>query len=1018
MENSECKPPPVEKKEKPVEDLIDWDSYYKNRGLISTRMAASKAEYMHCSTYQEKGKNQDKGKGQEKDKKAKGACCCSSCPVRNREEVYEARCPGPGQKGKPNREYMRCFAAKMIVQRLDMPGRDFECRDKLQVKANVCRGCKICLDATSINVNCLPVNPNKTFQAEAECLQRQLAEGITISVVYMRKEIARGCYFPPAAVVHRMVNEFDEIVHDANVELTCKGCTVGLVNIRFSMKMSCQTIKEVAVGRLAGGQDRGCGSTGNQNATSCMDMNVDPQDASFMSSSSIDPCVGFMPSDMDEPIEPQYCSEDEEQKLCECQSPPPRLIDMAGPYPVYSCPNVDDGCVTFEPPAGPATQFSSCQRNLLGEGSTNRLCQKYSSPKLRQMHIGNTRSCVLCGEDVSWLPKVAACPSCGYKPVPEFKERPYDEEATAQQILLDHLENPVEDISFDLGSVEGCSGSGEHGDLKRTSEAFEAIVRDYQVLRRSIKETSHTKEVEAVSKNLPGQEGETKTQDLAKVFAELRDLFQVKVPDEKQKIQDICTEACNLAKSTKKGKNRCASPDRNKGGKADAPADDCGMPPKPKKRRLKAKRPYKSKYYSMYRPREGAKVKKDCLDEIKKVPGHMGWLWTAHPLASKPGWRPGAIRRSIRGLMRYFLKDFPVDSIPVSKYMSYYNNKKKPKARPCEKPEELVQVPTLHIEKKNDVYTITLRPLKDAKTLLRSANPYVKMKPVQFRIVKNPLLKELRDVKRCLKGMGFSKCSCHKPLMTCYCRSFVEKKTLISHVRKECKRRKVPSFEDDLVLTDTSDSEAEFDFGVTPPAGLMHPERLKSSHVKHTETQYDEADWVSPSLYPHMPDATVQYAGCVMGERQKPLKWIYGKGVIQEEPKPPKMRNIPKKPKKKKPEPGRVAGGYAGQEYQDSCIYNRVNNISTQTKPRPRVRTIGPIRTPPDYSTDPDLPLSGNHMRLLDQAAYPPTSPHRQEPWSREMGKERQKQRTKRRTKKMVRFDSTIEPRSSDISIH
>lgn len=131
---------------------------------------------------------------------------------------------------------------------------------------------------------------------------------------------------------------------------------------------------------------------------------------------------------------------------------------------------------------------------------------------------------------------------------------------------------------------------------------------------------------------------------------------------------------------------------------------------------------------------------------------------------------------------------------------------------------------------------------------------------------------------------------------------------------------------------------------------------------------------------------------------------IYGKGVIKEEPKPPKMRNIPKKVKKKKVAPGRVAGGFAGREYQDSSIYSRINNNS------PPKRLI----TPPNYSTDSELPLSGDHMRLLDQAAYAPMDPQRLEPWSLEMEKERKRTRVKRRTKKLVRFDPTIGPHSSD----
>jgi len=47
MEKYECKPEPVEKKEKPVEELMNWDAYYKNRGLVSTRLGSCKADYNH-----------------------------------------------------------------------------------------------------------------------------------------------------------------------------------------------------------------------------------------------------------------------------------------------------------------------------------------------------------------------------------------------------------------------------------------------------------------------------------------------------------------------------------------------------------------------------------------------------------------------------------------------------------------------------------------------------------------------------------------------------------------------------------------------------------------------------------------------------------------------------------------------------------------------------------------------------------------------------------------------------------
>jgi len=51
-----------------------------------------------------------------------------------------------------------------------------------------------------------------------------------------------------------------------------------------------------------------------------MDMHVDPQDVSFMSSSSLDPCAGFMPSDVeDSRRDSPSCSEDRGHNCEGCQ---------------------------------------------------------------------------------------------------------------------------------------------------------------------------------------------------------------------------------------------------------------------------------------------------------------------------------------------------------------------------------------------------------------------------------------------------------------------------------------------------------------------------------------------------------------------------------------------------------------------------------------------------------------------------------------------------------------------------
>ncbi|XP_017092284.2 uncharacterized protein Ppi1 [Drosophila bipectinata] len=1063
------KPPPP----KPVDEKpqINWDSYWKNGAKISYKMTKTKDEYMTCSVKKSKA---------EQEKSPKKPICCSGCPVKDRDNVYTPKCPSKGQKGKANKPYMNCFACNIVCQKLDMPGWEFECRDQLEIRVNVCKGCKVVLDASRINVNCLPNEMSATFSMEPECLQRQLMEGINIALVYMRKEIGRGCYFIPDAVIYRMTHNLSEIVHDGEVELTCKGCTVGFCRVRISLLMKCQNLQVAEHGwaeRLAGGQDGGssspqtrstigtwsrcldrsrswtsaevndlreCGSSCRSGAPrstfswpsseiadvrlcggstlqtqeepcsssasssslneetlcgSCnknIETNVDPEDAAFMEPKTSAPS----------------CNPD----FCAAQAEDGRLVDMAGPFPVRKCPKDDGFCLTFDSPPGPSAQFSADMQSPLGEGTINRLGQKVSSPILKQMHISSIKSCMLCGEDVSWMPKVAACPYCGYKAVPDFMEKPYDEEATAEKILYDHLDNQAED--FDMGSVEGCPAQKVQMENDRTSEAFEAVVRDYQLLKRSIRESSRMKACQsAVQKPInPEPVEEQKPPNLAKVFAELKSLFKAKTTEEakNQKIQDICNEACNMARlHGKKSKSHRVAADRKQGGvAAESEKDPCSDPKPPKRRRRKPKLPYKSRYYSMYKPRERPS-KPPCLPESTKIPGHMGWLWTAHPLASKPGWRPGAIRRSIRDLMSYFLVDYPVDSIPVSKYMSYYKNKNGPRTPPPEKKENLVQVPTLHIEKKNDIFTITLRPLKDAATLAKSANPYVKMKPVQFRIVKNPLMKELRDLKRCLKGIGFSKCTCHKPVMQCYCRSFVDKKRLIYHLRKECEQRKMDSCEDDLVLSETSDSEAEFEFGVTPPAGLMRPERLKSSHIKHTETQYDENDWAHPSSFPHPPTSLAQFCGCVMGERQKPHTWIYGKGVIDPPPKTPRMKN----PTQKKPAKKRQAGGFVPQPIEE-FLPHELSRYPGRKSRKTHYRYMGPQNyKPPDYSTDSELPLSGTHMKLLDRAAFPPTAPQRREPWARELENMLERKKIQRRTRRMVRFDNTLVPHSSDLQM-
>ncbi|ALC46248.1 Ppi1, partial [Drosophila busckii] len=799
-----------------------------------------------------------------------------------------------GKKGQGSKfDNYRCITANMICMKLDMPGRDFdECPNQLCIKANICKQCKPVMNWDRINVNCLPAEASCQFSMPQECLEQSLDNGIDLSIIYMKKEIGHGCYILPEAVLLRIVNSFQEVVHTGNVMLTCKGCTVGMATVRLSMQMRCQTLPDVG----------SCGNCPCGSSDSSSDPCLAFRDLSDDSSAGRC-CGGGSSSNSSNSCQEQVCALQLQLDLpptFALQRPKGKLVDMAGPYAVYCCKQADDACLAMTAAPGPSAQFGASNKSHLGEGSTNRLCIQAPPPQLKKVQMKRGRTCPVCCEDVSWLPVIAACPHCGYKPVPECEERTYDEDATANEILLHHFEQSSD---FNMGSMELCSGGAATAAATapsdaRTSDAFEHIVRDYKTLKRSITKTKEQPAQTAPANKSEPKSAADKTAQLVCIFEELRKMFELndENAEAKAKIQEICAEACQLVKDSKPHSRHLKKTQQQ----------HCVEPKRPRKPKRR-KPPMKSRLYTKLdvnlRDEDTPRMNKHdkCYEVPHSVPAHMGWLWTEFPLAQIRGWRPGAIRRSIRELMSYFLKDFPLDTIPVSKYMSYIKQNRPPKGPPPENLEGVQQQPTLHIEKKNDEYIITLRPLKDAATLARSANPYANMKPVQFRIVKNPLLKQIRDLKRCLKNMGFSKCKCHKPVMDCYCRSFIDKKRLISAMQQECQRRQLPCCEEELVLSDTSDSEAEYDFGVTPPAGLVHPERLKTTHVTNTETQYDENDWAMPTMYPHPPNAQVQYGGCVIGERQQRFNWIFGKGFVHAKPKPPKMRNMPKPKPKPKP---------------------------------------------------------------------------------------------------------------------
>ncbi|CAD6992206.1 unnamed protein product [Ceratitis capitata] len=508
-------------------------------------------------------------------------------------------------------------------------------------------------------------------------------------------------------------------------------------------------------------------------------------------------------------------------------------------------------------------------------------------PKTNQTVMHTPRLCPVCKENISWLPKLACCPKCGYKPVPYVEEKPYNEKMTADQILQEYLDKQSSGTDQKLSDC--CRHDG--GEIPATTEKKEcrctckngkicAHCRIRKLCEDIFQPPRPPEEPEQDCGKCESDEMfnvcKTSSKDcrpyLARVFSELRDLYDIKKAQYKPFKQD---ERCEKELQGSGGGQKKRTQHSDKSEKQKKPTQEEEQTTRRKKKtrtRTKSNEhelTKKDKKAYSYGGDHSFPIKdsrhQKCINGFnigkKNVPRNMGWLWNLETSGKRRGWKPGAIRKPIKEIMRFFLKDYPADTIRVSQYA--YRDQGKGDGRELE--EEILQRPTLHICKKNDEYFITLRPLKDPEALKECADPYLNMKPIQFKITKNPLMVEMSKLKRCLKAMGFAKCTCHKPVIECFCRSFLDKKRLEYQVSKECRKRQIPCCNSTLVLSDTTDSDVEFDFGVTPPAGVIKPERLKKPNLVNHGTQYVENDWNIQPKYPMLPNRFMKSYNCATG---------------------------------------------------------------------------------------------------------------------------------------------------------
>ncbi|XP_068152971.1 uncharacterized protein [Drosophila tropicalis] len=421
------------------------------------------------------------------------------------------------------------------------------------------------------------------------------------------------------------------------------------------------------------------------------------------------------------------------------------------------------------------------------------------------------RFCPVCLTSMSWLPKYACCPHCGIKPMPVVEERLKEKKPTADQILGEYLGKPTE------GSIDDpCMDACEKAKKNKTEGSSQEDCPPCRCKCIANKMCAHCR-IRKVCADIFQSDGGEKcpkvepkdNEDfcilsdnaddcrpyLARVFSELRMLYDINDKNRASEYKDACGQK-------KKSASKTDGKARNDGGQD--------------VQRVPGMSQHNGTGINSERH-------KNCLSQHGAVSRYHGWAWPKTFAARKHGWRPGAVRKPIKKIMEYFLESTINESDELDKEN--------------EPPE-----PVLNVCKKNGAIFITLRPLSTLGMI---------QKPITFRVVKSDLAVALSEIKAELKEKGFRKCTCHKSVMMCLCRSVREKKELERAINKECKHRRMQSCAEHLILTDTSESEMEYDFNVTPPAGSRQVTMPRKPRTTNNGTQYSKNDLVSiPTKYP------------------------------------------------------------------------------------------------------------------------------------------------------------------------
>eukprot|EP00099_Drosophila_melanogaster_P022766 NP_650340.1 uncharacterized protein Dmel_CG14355 [Drosophila melanogaster] len=770
----------------------------------------------------------------------------------------------PPEKVKPKKEPIPVFVFDVIVTHLEAKNTEFTNPSKLEVTANFFKT-PLLLTNSQINVSDFKANAGLSLQKDPKEIRKTVNDcGISFSVVYSKKVIGSGQASFPSSVVDSIEKDMTDILHSDVIDLAAGGEVTGKLEFLCRLVVMC----------IADEPELECARN--------MDRSINAQDIMFVMGesqvcpSACEPCQNDLEAEEGDErlrldleryrsqgggIKPYNMMTNNASGIPACcelkkmaieyermidsitkqtgmppPKPPCRSPDEANNFGMNPCwcqPELPQFLELPEKPDKPcfvylpATQDHEpdfCEKNLMPVPIADCDGQK---PEIKPI-----RFCPVCLTNMSWLPKFAACPKCGIKPMPVVEDRHKEKKVSADQILLEYLgkgpstvddycTDPCEKAKKDRADDDECPPcrcSCKFGKMCahcRIRKMCADIFKSDQVTPKCPKvEPKESEDYCVVNKS-----SEDCRPYLAKVFSELRDLYDIKDTKKLSELDENCDRA--VPKTEKPEKQE------------------------PKKENQAPKKP---PYIPPNNKGHISSRHKRCVLRSGFVSRQHGWAWSNSWEAKKLGWRPGAIRKPIKKLMKFFLEQ-PARENAFAKCKD---------TETLEREKELAS-PVLNICKKNGEIFITLRPLSPLG---------MRQKPITFRIVKSEMAVALREIKRKLKDKGFRKCTCHQTLMMCRCRDPTEKVHLQRALNRECRRHCIPPAGDHLVLTDTSESDMEFDFDVTPPAGTEQPCQPPLPDTVNHGTQTSKKDQMPlPPKYPIRIPPYYRGFDCAVGDR-------------------------------------------------------------------------------------------------------------------------------------------------------